>query len=135
MYYVCEDGFSFLKESNLSDCVGGVCKLIPDNEEESTNNKVIYDLFPYPNEEDEWTVYGAKWCGFCRRAKKLLEDKEVKFVYYDVESIGNFSKGDVQKILSPLTSNHTTIPIIFNNNEFIGGFDQLKKWSAKSKIL
>ncbi len=30
-------------------------------------------------------VYGANWCGDCRRSKKFLEQKNVAFTWIDVE--------------------------------------------------
>jgi mycoredoxin len=30
-------------------------------------------------------VYGADWCGDCRRAKRLLEERGAEFVWVDVE--------------------------------------------------
>jgi mycoredoxin len=31
------------------------------------------------------TVYGADWCGDCRRAKRLLESRNVHYEWIDVE--------------------------------------------------
>ena len=30
-------------------------------------------------------MYGADWCGDCRRAKRLLERRETEFLWVDVE--------------------------------------------------
>jgi mycoredoxin len=30
------------------------------------------------------TMYGADWCGDCRRAKRYLDDNEVPYAYVDV---------------------------------------------------
>ena len=32
------------------------------------------------------TMYGADWCGDCRRSKKFMDDNNVKFNYIDVEA-------------------------------------------------
>ena len=32
------------------------------------------------------TMYGAEWCGDCRRSKKFLDANNVKYNYIDVES-------------------------------------------------
>ena len=34
----------------------------------------------------EITMYGAEWCGDCRRSKKFLDSNNVKYDYIDVES-------------------------------------------------
>ena len=31
-------------------------------------------------------MYGADWCGDCRRSKKFMDDNNVKFNYIDVEA-------------------------------------------------
>ena len=30
-------------------------------------------------------VYGAEWCGDCRRTKRLLNELQVEYTYHDVE--------------------------------------------------
>jgi mycoredoxin len=32
------------------------------------------------------TVYGAEWCGDCRRSKRFLDSNNVKYNYIDVEA-------------------------------------------------
>ena len=34
----------------------------------------------------EITMYGAEWCGDCRRSKKFLDANNVKYNYVDVEA-------------------------------------------------
>ena len=34
----------------------------------------------------EVTMYGAEWCGDCRRSKKFLDANNVKYNYIDVEA-------------------------------------------------
>ena len=31
------------------------------------------------------TMYGADWCGDCRRSKRFMEENNVAFTYIDVE--------------------------------------------------
>jgi len=31
-------------------------------------------------------MYGAPWCGDCKRSKRLLEEKNIPFTYKDVEA-------------------------------------------------
>ncbi|HEY4898957.1 MAG TPA: glutaredoxin domain-containing protein, partial [Candidatus Nanopelagicaceae bacterium] len=31
------------------------------------------------------TMYGADWCGDCRRSQKYLDSHKVKYTYIDVE--------------------------------------------------
>ena len=34
----------------------------------------------------EITMYGAEWCGDCRRSKRFLDSNNVKYNYIDVEA-------------------------------------------------
>jgi mycoredoxin len=34
----------------------------------------------------EITMYGAEWCGDCRRSKKFLDSNSVEYNYIDVEA-------------------------------------------------
>lgn len=36
-------------------------------------------------EQSEITVYGANWCGDCRRAKKFMDDNGVAYDWVDIE--------------------------------------------------
>ena len=37
-------------------------------------------------EQSAITVYGANWCGDCRRAKKFMDDNGVGYQWVDVEN-------------------------------------------------
>ena len=37
-------------------------------------------------EQSEITVYGANWCGDCRRAKKFMDDNGVAYDWVDIEN-------------------------------------------------
>ncbi len=37
-------------------------------------------------EQSEITVYGANWCGDCRRAKKFMDDNGVGYDWVDIEN-------------------------------------------------
>jgi len=91
-----------------------------------SNNKIVVESFPYPEKHNDWTIYGADWCGFCNAATDLLNHKKLNYIYHDVDDIVGFSKNDIKKILASLTNNHKTIPIIFKNDIFIGGYTELK---------
>ena len=79
---------------------------------------------PLPLAYQQWTVYGAEWCPYCQKTKQYLEDKNIYFVYYDVDDYG---KEFVKELLDPLTNNHKTIPTIFLFGKFIGGYTELLK--------
>lgn len=37
-------------------------------------------------EQSEITVYGANWCGDCRRSKKFMDDNGVGYHWVDIEN-------------------------------------------------
>ena len=52
------------------------------------------------------TMYGAEWCGDCRRSKKFLDANNVSYNYIDVEA--DASAADRSKEIS----GRTNIPVI-----------------------
>ena len=36
--------------------------------------------------ENKVVMYGAEWCGDCRRSKRFLEQNKVSYTYIDVEN-------------------------------------------------
>ena len=77
----------------------------------------------------EVTIYSTTVCPYCVRAKQLLERKGV--VYKEI----NLSKEapEVRFELMQRT-NHRTVPQIFINDQFIGGFDQLYALESEGKL-
>lgn len=70
-----------------------------------------------------YTIFGHQQCGFCRRAKQVLEEKELPFRYVDIHE-ENISKADLSKTVGQTV---TTVPQIFYGQEYIGGFEALEK--------
>ena len=64
-------------------------------------------------------IYTASWCAPCKAAKKLLNDKNIKFEEVDIEK-NNMSREDLAKI----TGGHT-VPQIIINEKCVGGFTEL----------
>jgi len=55
---------------------------------------------------DTITMYGADWCGDCRRSKKLLDGMGVDYEYIDVEAIE--TAADEARAIS----GRTNIPVV-----------------------
>ena len=53
------------------------------------------------------TVYGAEWCGDCRRSKRFLDSNNVKYNYIDVEADAAAS----DKVIE-INSGMRSIPVI-----------------------
>jgi len=66
-------------------------------------------------------VYTASWCGPCKYAKQLLNEKGIDYEEIDIEKEG-MSREDLYKI-----TGGRTVPQIVINGENIGGFTDLQK--------
>lgn len=68
-------------------------------------------------------IYGAPWCGYCRQAKALCEQRGVEFKYYNVDE-GSHKEQLFERMETP----PKTIPQIFVDNELLeGGFTGLQQ--------
>ena len=64
-------------------------------------------------------IYTTPWCGYCARAKALLEQKGAAYVESDV------MEDSVKRAEMRERSRRTTVPQIFINGRHIGGSDEL----------
>jgi len=64
-------------------------------------------------------IYTTPWCGYCARAKALLEKKGAAFEETDV------MEDAVKRTEMRERSRCTTVPQIFINGQHIGGSDEL----------
>lgn len=82
------------------------------NQTSNTNNKISEPL----------TIYTAEWCGYCKKLKELLNEKNIKYSAYDIDD------GDNRKTVDEITNGYKYVPVILDsNNKFIGGYSELKK--------
>lgn len=75
-------------------------------------------------------LYTKTTCPYCINAKRLLEQKGVA---YQEILFPNLSDGE-KEALSQKTNGYRTVPQIFINDSFIGGFDQLNKLNQEGKL-
>ncbi|UYM15732.1 GrxA family glutaredoxin [Endozoicomonas euniceicola] len=71
-----------------------------------------------------FTVFGRPGCGFCVRAKQLLEDRQLPFRYVDIHAEG-ISKADLEKTVGKPVE---TVPQIFHGQKYIGGCTDLEAY-------
>ena len=67
-------------------------------------------------------VVGRDTCKFCRAAIDLLKLKKEPYKFIDVNTVDK--KGELWR-KKPMT--HLTVPVIFYNDTFIGGFAELSR--------
>lgn len=72
-------------------------------------------------------MYSTAYCPYCVRAKKLLDDKGVK--YTDI----NVSQADARAKMSALTGG-STVPQIVIGDQAVGGCDELYALERSGKL-
>ncbi len=74
-------------------------------------------------------IYTTMTCGFCVRAKKLLEMKKVHFEEYPVDFGGARKAEMVER-----AGGRMTVPQIFINGRHVGGCDELMALEYQGKL-
>lgn len=74
-----------------------------------------------------FVVYGDDYCGFTSAARNLLANSNIPFTYN--KFAGNRLARNT--FATRFANGHSTIPMIFYNGIFIGGYEQLKKQLQK----
>ncbi|MEM6339245.1 MAG: glutaredoxin domain-containing protein [Pseudomonadota bacterium] len=82
-----------------------------------------------PSEQNlDIVIYAKTGCIYCMRAKELLKMKQLK--YKQIELSNN---KDLHLKLANQTG-QTTVPYVFINNDFIGGFQELQNLENEGKL-
>ena len=74
-------------------------------------------------------IYTSPFCGFCYRAKLLLNDKGVDYIEVDI-----ISQPKRRSVILKRAGGLQTVPQIFIDNQHIGGCDELYELEAKDKL-
>lgn len=74
-------------------------------------------------------IYTKFTCGYCFRAKALLEKKNVDYEETDISMGGTDREEMIQR-----SGGRTTVPQIFINGQHIGGSDDLASLEAAGKL-
>ncbi|OYW45220.1 MAG: glutaredoxin 3 [Sphingomonadales bacterium 32-68-7] len=74
-------------------------------------------------------IYTKMFCGYCARAKRLLESKGVAFTEYDI-TMG----GPDKTALRARKPDYATVPQIFIDDRAIGGSDDLARLDAAGEL-
>ena len=77
---------------------------------------------------DNIKIYTTSWCGPCKMAKRLLEEKGYSFEEIDIEE-----KGWPREDLFNKTGGRT-VPQIVIEGETIGGYDELSQMESQGKL-
>ena len=66
-------------------------------------------------------IYTTTYCGYCKKAKSLLQSKGIPFEEIDV------TEDDAKREWLVKTTGRKTVPQIFIDEKPIGGFDDLSQ--------
>lgn len=74
-------------------------------------------------------IYTSKTCSYCRQAKALLKEKNVKFIEYNVD-------GDkmARAAMAERANGRYSVPQIFINDQPVGGCDDLYELDDLGKL-
>ena len=73
-------------------------------------------------------IYTTPWCGYCARAKGLLEKKGAAYDEMDVME-DSAKRSEMRE-----RSRRSTVPQIFINGQYIGGSDELVDLEQQGKL-
>ncbi len=76
----------------------------------------------------EITIYTKPWCGYCWRAKRLLDAEGVEYRELDVIEDPRLEAEMIQR------SGHTTAPQIFVDDVHIGDSDRLEQLEGDGEL-
>ena len=80
----------------------------------------------------QFTVYSKSDCPYCADIKSLLKDKNIVFTIIDCDDyLKNFRMEFLQFIRELTNKDWRTFPMIFDNQYFIGGFNDTKEYLEK----
>lgn len=78
----------------------------------------------------EVKVYTGAFCSYCNATKKLLQTAGVAF-----EEIGLDDQPELRRKLSEENGHYRTVPMIFIDGTFIGGFTDLQTLHKNGQLV
>ena len=75
------------------------------------------------------TIYTRNWCGYCFRAKRLLQAKGVAFEEIDVYVALEREREMIQR-----SGGRLTVPQIFIDGNHVGGSDELHDLERRGEL-
>ena len=74
-------------------------------------------------------IYTKMFCGYCSRAKRLLESKDIEYTEYDITM-----DGEKKREMLDRKPDARTVPQIFIDGRAIGGSDELAALERAGKL-
>ena len=79
--------------------------------------------------DKEILIYSSYNCGYCDRAKKLLEEKSISYREINIQDNPN-----EREVMLKKANGRRTVPQIFINEVHIGGFQELHKMVIEGNL-
>ena len=77
----------------------------------------------------EIEIYTSPFCGFCARAKRLLDAKGVAYVEVDT-----FMSGAKRREMSDRAGGRTSVPQVFVDGAHLGDCDEIHAMDARGEL-
>lgn len=74
-------------------------------------------------------IYTWSTCPFCRRAKELLDAKDIDYTEYDITG-----DEEAREKMAARSNGRRTVPQIFIDGQWIGGCDDMHLLEAEGKL-
>ena len=74
-------------------------------------------------------IYTKAFCGYCSRAKRLLDDKGVDYAEYDI-TLGGPKRAEMLQ----RAHGRSTVPQIFIDDRHVGGSDDLHELERTGRL-
>lgn len=90
----------------------------------------MIENFTYPT-ENTFTIYRKSNCIFCTKVKELLKSNNIDYITVNCdEYIQNpiNKESFLSQMESIIGKKYKTFPMVFNGNNFIGGFDDTENY-------
>jgi glutaredoxin 3 len=75
-------------------------------------------------------LYTRKWCGYCWSARRLFTRLGVPF-----EEIPLDGRDQLRREISARAGNWPTVPMIFVDGRFVGGYDETAALHRRNELL
>lgn len=75
-------------------------------------------------------LFGTATCKFCLLSKKLLDRVGMTYSYHEITDITEYLD-----TVKDITGNQRTVPVIFSDSSFIGGYSELVRYIGHNSEL
>ncbi len=95
----------------------------------------VYMNIPRPG-GDSYTIYSKSGCLYCTKARVLLQNERVPPLFVNCDKFLLENKEEFFTLMKCLIGyEYKTLPMIFKNGRFIGGYNKTKDFYEQSKIV